>query len=120
MSFKRALATTFAGAILALLFDAQSPAAEALQLGSRRELFVDRFLIEKMDGVQLKLHEPQREGVALKFDQPWEGGFSGYTTVLKDAGLYLMYYRGLPSAGKDEAPTAATCYAESKDGIVWT
>jgi hypothetical protein len=93
---------------------------EALQLSSRRELFVDSFLIEKLDGAQLRLHEPHREGVALKFDRPWEGGFSGYTTVFKDGAVYRMYYRGLPVALRDDSPGAVVCYAESKDGIAWT
>ena len=30
-----------------------------VDIGSRRELFVDHFLIEKLDGVWLKLHEPK-------------------------------------------------------------
>src|SRR5205823_1351630 len=93
---------------------------DLINLGSRRELFVDHFLIEKMEGLQLKLHEPQREGIALKFDRPWEGEYSGYTTLIKDGALYRMYYRGLPSAGRDGSENESVCYAESKDGITWT
>lgn len=95
-------------------------AAEVINLGSRRELFVDQFFIAKLDGVQLRLHEPRREGVSLKFDRPWEGGFSGYTTVIKDGELFRMYYRGLPVAGRDGSESESVCYAESKDGITWT
>ena len=94
-------------------------ADEPVALGSRRELFVDRLLIEKLDGVELRLHEPNREGVALKFDRPWEGAFSCYTTVFRDGNLYRMYYRGLPMAGKDESADSVVCYAESADGIHW-
>src|ERR1051325_4978561 len=111
---------SFCGAALASLLFANLFASEVLDLGSRRELFVDHFLIAKRDGAQLKLHEPRREGVAVKFDKPWEGGFSGYTTIIKDGGLYRMYYRGLPVAGRDGSAEANVCYAESKDGIVWT
>jgi hypothetical protein len=109
----------YATAVLGLLC-CQSHAGEILELGSRRELFVDHFLIAKMDGLQLKLHEPRREGVAVKFDRPWEGGYSGYTTVIKDGELFRMYYRGLPVAGRDGSESESVCYAESKDGIVWT
>jgi len=91
-----------------------------LQLDSHRELFVDRYLIDRMTGVELRLHQPHREGIALEFDRPWEGGFSCYTTVIKDAGTYRMYYRGLPSATRDDSPEAVVCYAESPDGITWT
>ena len=45
------------------------PASDAIELGSRRELFVDHFIIDKMDGVRLQMHEPRREGIAVKFDR---------------------------------------------------
>jgi len=93
--------------------------ADVINLDSRRELFVDSFLIGKLDGVELRMHEPHREGVALKFDRPWEGGFAGYTTVIKDGEMFRMYYRGLPVAGRDGSVSECVCYAESKDGISW-
>ena len=65
---------------------------------------MDHYLIARMDGVELRLHEPRREGVALKFDRPWEGGFSCYTTVIKDGATYRMYYRGLPIADPRRQP----------------
>ncbi len=106
--------------LLMLFFPATWAAGQVPQLGSQRELFVDHYLIAKMDGVELRLHEPRREGVAVKFDRPWEGAFSCYTTVIKDEGTYRMYYRGLPSARPDDSAEAVVCYAESGDGIVWT
>ena len=100
-------------------------AAEPIDVSGRRELFVDRYLIESLSGGELRLHEPRSAGAAIKFDQPWEGAFCGYVTVLKDPALqgrdtYRMYYRGLPTAGKDGSPAEVTCYAESLDGIHWT
>src|SRR5512147_3139503 len=95
-------------------------AQAAIQLGDRLELFVDDLLVERMEGVSLKLHEPTPVGVALRFDLPWEGAFCGYVTVLHDDNLYRMYYRGLPKAGRDGSEDEVTCYAESRDGINWT
>lgn len=96
---------------------------EVRDLGSRRELFVDRTLIDRMDGCSLHLHTPQPRETVLKFDRPWEGAFSGYLTVLHDPDdakrPFRMYYRGLPLAGKDGSTNEVTCYAESRDGIVW-
>jgi sialidase-1 len=94
--------------------------AEPLQLGSRLELFVDDFLLDKLTGVSLRLHEPVPAGVALRFDQPWEGSFSGYVTVLRDGDLFRMYYRGLATVGADGSAAESTCYAESRDGVTWT
>ncbi len=91
-----------------------------IDIGSRLELFVDDFLIERMDGTQLKLYEAQPAGIALRFDRPWEGSFSGYITVIKDEDRFRMYYRGLATAGKDGSTNECTCYAESTDGTVWT
>jgi hypothetical protein len=103
---------------LSLFATLQSPAA--IQLGDRLELFVDDFLIERLDGVALKLHEPVLAGTVLRFDQPWEGPFCGYVTVLRDTNVFRMYYRGLPKSGRDGSDDEVTCYAESTDGITWT
>jgi len=93
---------------------------EAIPLGGRRELFVDHFLIEKMNDARLVLHEPYDQGVVLRFDRPWEGAFCGYATVIKDNERYRLYYRGLPTAKKGDGSTLeVTCYAESKDAIHW-
>ena len=42
---------------------------EPIALGSRREPFVDHFLIDRLDGARLVLHRPRDEGVAVKFDR---------------------------------------------------
>lgn len=92
-------------------------AETVVEIGDRRELFVDHELIGALDGVSLRLHEPRNAGPAFYFDKPWEGKFSAYATVLDDDGLYRMYYRGLPRANGDA--DAVTCYAESRDGVNW-
>jgi len=53
-----------------------------INIGSGRELFVDYYLIDRLDGTRLILHHPHDEGPVLKFDQPWEGPFCGYCTVI--------------------------------------
>ncbi|OHB77495.1 MAG: hypothetical protein A2W31_12170 [Planctomycetes bacterium RBG_16_64_10] len=96
---------------------------EPIALGCRRELFVDHFLIDKLDGVALQLQHPQPAGIALKFDRPWEGQVSGYVTVIHDGDLYRIYYRGRPLTGYGDTDPRAkevTCYAESRDGITFT
>lgn len=89
-------------------------------LGSRLELFTDELLVGKLDGCSLKLHEPHPANVALRFDAPWEGAFSGYVTVLHDGERFRCYYRGNPIATRDGSPSEVTCYAESRDGINFT
>ena len=116
----KTLIPIFANLLLAL--DLVSLAAQPIDLGSRRELFVDRFLIEQMKGAELRLQQPVPAGVALRLDQPWEGIVSAYVTVIQDGPRYLMYYRGRPSRsggdGSVESQEVA-CYAESHDGVHW-
>ena len=96
-------------------------AREPIALGGRRELFVDRFLIDRLVGTELRLHAPRDEGVAFAFDKPWEGLFSGYASIVTlDDGRLRAYYRGKAVANKDGSAEEITCIAESKDGRTWT
>jgi hypothetical protein len=52
-------------------------AAEPIDIGSRRELFVDHHLIGSLSGVRLVLHRPKPREIVFRFDQPWEGLYSG-------------------------------------------
>ena len=51
---------------------ALSCAGEVCDIDSRLEPFLDDYLIESMSGVDLKLHSPKRENVAIRFDDPWD------------------------------------------------
>lgn len=84
-----------------------------IDIGSRRELFVDSLLIDKIRGAALHLHTPQPQEVVLRHDTSWEGQFSLYHTIIHDGDRYLLYYRGwqVPS------DPAVYCVAESSDGI---
>ena len=118
-----------------LLVTALTTAAAAgstpIDLGTRLELFVDDFLIDRMDGVRLQQQTPRSEGTVLTFDRPWEGNTSGYTSLFKDGDRYRMYYRGSADPTYTIKATVRpderilpvhdqfTCYAESTDGVHW-
>ncbi len=92
-----------------------------IDIGSRRELFVDRHLIAELRNAELRLAAPVPKEIVLRFDRPWEGAFSGYTTVIRAAeGRYQAFYRGVPNSGQDGRGEEVTCYAESADGIHWS
>ncbi|WP_373652537.1 hypothetical protein [Schlesneria sp. DSM 10557] len=95
-------------------------AADPIALGTRRELFVDRFLIERLSNAHLQLHAPHDEGPVLHFDARWEGPHAGYTTIIQDHAKFRMYYRGISEPGLDGSEHERTCVAESPDGITWT
>lgn len=98
----------------------------ALDIGSRRELFVDGALVERFAGkTELRLHHPVPQEIALVHDAPWEGTGCGYHSLFKDGDRYRMYYKAwqltVTAPGKvatGEHPTFC-CYAESEDGIHW-
>ena len=96
-------------------------AADPIDIESRRELMVDHFLIDRLEGAELRPQVPIGRGVAIPFDRPHEGAFSGYVTMvtLPDGG-FRAYYRALPLAGEDGSDMEATAYAESSDGVHWT
>ena len=91
-------------------------------IGSRRELFVDDYLVDKLSDAQLKMHLPEARDVALVCDAPWEGNTSAYYTLFADGELFRMYYRGahFDVQTKKESHPEVTCYAESRDGVNWT
>ncbi|MCF0069503.1 hypothetical protein LZD49_03410 [Dyadobacter sp. CY261] len=106
--------------VIGFMIHSLSQAQQPLELGDRREVFVDHYLIDRLQNVNLQLHHPHNEGPVLQFDKPWEGNFSGYCTIIRDSDLLRAYYRGVRNAGTDGNDTEVTCYAESKDGTHWT
>ena len=98
---------------------ASALAVEPVDVGSRRELFVDRLLIDRMDDVELRLHPPVK---APRAKSPLPR--LHYITVIKDGDLFRAYYRGHdPSfdGDKHSGHSGETVeYAESRDGREWT
>ena len=102
---------------MAAAASASQTSGGAVNIASRRELFVDHTLIDRMTGTALKLGQPVDAGPVIHLDKPWEGRFCGYGTIIKDDSVYRLYYRGVPSAGSDGRDAEVCCYAESKDGV---
>ncbi|MAR10923.1 MAG: hypothetical protein CL681_13330 [Blastopirellula sp.] len=85
------------------------------EIGQRRELFVDDFLMDGASGgVTRRLHHPVPREVVLQLDQPWEGETSAYFATVRDGDRVLMYYRGQVAPGSEGQ---VCCLAESRDGI---
>ncbi len=99
-------------------------AAKAIAIDSRRELFVDDYLIDQLSGkATLQLHHPVPREVVMIHDQPWEGSGSGYHSVFKDGPKYRMYYKAWQHTASSDLSNVHPlfcAYAESDDGIHWT
>jgi hypothetical protein len=86
-----------------------------IDIGSRTELFVDRLLIDRMQGARLRLHRPERREIAFQLDQPWEDDVGFFLSVLQEGDVVRLYYRaGMPDRGDESINLIAV--AESTDG----
>jgi len=101
---------------------AESPKSAALDIGDRRQVFIDGRFLASSNKVKLVAHQPRKTGEQnLKADQPWErGGLGPYSCVMKDGGVYKMWYHAMDTKLWHTGPTnGSICYATSKDGIQW-
>jgi hypothetical protein len=121
-----AVAATAACLPKAAILSAQSDSSsKAINVGTRRELFIDDALVERLVGkADRRLGQPQPQEIAITHDAPWEGSGSGYHSLFEDNGRYRMYYKAWHldvSEGKlrTNAHPLYLCYAESDDGLTW-
>ncbi len=88
-------------------------------IGMKRQLFVDDFWIDRVDGTTRRLHEPTRREVTITNESPWERGGVSYMVTFRDGDLFRAWYRcdaEMPIISERQPLIA---YAESRDGIRW-
>jgi len=87
-------------------------------LGSKRELFIDKHMIEKMHNTKILFHTPIKQPLSKS---PLKK--TAYATVIKTKKHYIAYYRAndptYTGIKKTGYPNKLTKYALSKDGINW-
>lgn len=92
---------------------------EPVDIGSRRELFVDRFLIHELKGLELQMHPPVK---APRPKSPLP--VQHMMTIIKDGPLFRAWYRttdpGYKGPFHSGHPGEMVSYAESQDGHEWT
>ena len=95
-----------------------------IDVGSRKQLFIDDRFIETSHGVELTMNPPRRDGqVLLTTDQSEERGrhIGVYSSVLKEDGRVKIWYdlrRYTPGAAYEYELLVG--YAESPDGLRFT
>ena len=87
---------------LLLVFFVACPVAVAdqpsfLDIGSRKQLFVDDYLVAASQGIRFVMNPPQRDGrILVTNDQPWESHprmyINAYCSVLKEKGEVRLWY----------------------------
>ncbi|MBP89774.1 MAG: hypothetical protein CMJ64_24220 [Planctomycetaceae bacterium] len=94
------------------------PADDTIDIGSQRQLFVDRALIDKIHKSRLVLHHPVKREIAIKPEHPWETNGVSYMVTFKDGDRFRAWYR-VDAAGLSADRHSMTAYAESDNGIHW-
>ncbi len=92
-------------------------------LGSKRELFIDDFFIQSLEGnVHQKLHPLIHDEVIFKLNEPHEisNTSSSYNSIVYDGKRYLLYYRAHAMLSTPKDPKGNSrfilCVAEMTDG----
>jgi hypothetical protein len=126
LSHKILILCTFFAAIANVFVTEQTVFSDddpnVVDVGARRELFVDRHIVGDLKGTSLKLHSPQ---LMPPISPPRPHGH--YATVLRADDKFQFYYRGDTTPGnhwkkgwEQYHEGEVTLYAESKNGINWT
>ena len=109
----------FIPVLLCILLTHDLSAAEPLDIGSGRQLFLDDFIIERIDGLTRTMHQPEKRGPVLKAEQPWEGVYIGVFSPpmwIPDEDVFKQVYEcRYDKRGQPHRYALAT----SKDGVHW-
>jgi hypothetical protein len=96
-------------------------AAPPLEIGDRRQLFIDERFFAVAQGVTLQPHAPQKTGERnLVPDRPWEDSLQAGTVIKRD-GMYHLWYVAMEKLFEraDDFEGVRIAYARSRDGIRW-
>ncbi len=105
-----------------LLFDPENQAEGPIPLQSRKHLFIDDALIEKMENVRFKPNPPVPVETNFRNTEAWEptprmgSTIPDVGSVWDEDGEIRMLYT---NSGMWGARNHAVCFAKSKDGIHW-
>ena len=89
--FRVALLLALGGTTCSILPVTHAIAETAVQIGSRRELFVDDYLVARVTGsTRLLPEKPVSREVVLVTDKPWEGSSCLYFMIFRDQSRYRM------------------------------
>ena len=91
-----------------------------LEVKNNKQLFIDKKFIDSSNNIKLTMNPPYISEIpVLVADRPWEKRIGSYNTVIKENGLFRMWYDFTPPENDPSEITRGVAYAESKDGIHW-
>ena len=85
----------------------------------QRQLFLDDYIVERIEGLTRTMHQPEKRGPVLKAEEPWEGVYIGIFSPpmwIPDEGVFKQVYEcRYDRRGQPHRYALAT----SKDGVQW-
>lgn len=91
-----------------------------IELGTRRELFWDDYLVNtEKSTAKLCLHRLEKKELVMDFNMPWEGDGCSYFQIVKNGDSYRMYYGAGQIDKAGDITYMKICFVESKDGKTW-
>ena len=95
---------------------AARPQSPPLDVGTQRQMFIDRRFIAESKGVALVVERPRLTGERLLVqDRPWEDFWiGGYTTVVQEGDRIQLWYE--VASKQDRDGSTGVAYATSTDG----
>jgi len=103
--------------------DDRSAAKAAIDVGTGKQLFIDKRFVQISEGIHLTMGHPQKTRERLLWgDRPWEDCAVGGGSVVKDEdGSFKMWYAAThgPRKGEGTSKLDKLCFATSTDGVHW-
>lgn len=88
---------------------------DTIYVGTRKQLFIDDFIIENTTNITKVLNQGNKVlSPVLTGGLPWEKSVSIYGSVIKDGGVFKMWYKSVTNGD-----SSCICYATSTDGLNW-
>ena len=112
--------------LVLLIWPLSNLQSSVLEIGSRKQLFIDDYLIESSQGISRRLQQPTKHPgnpvlAGVPKDQPlWESDMDIYFPSVifdREVGLFKIWYGLWERNKRDEDSVLA--YATSRDGIHW-
>ena len=93
---------------------------EAMEIGNRKQLFIDDTLIAEVAGLVFHVHPPVKHGAVILPELPPENGRVGpYGSVLNHHGRLMMWYWAMERRDTEKG-RRSMALAYSSDGYAWT
>jgi len=104
----------------------QGIAVAPLKIGTNRQLFIDDFVVDKMETIGRTIHQATKHpgNPVLVGEKPWEGGraylFGSVERNPQTQNLRMWYMSAYTPTVPGQKAALVQCLAESDDGVRWT